>query len=66
MISWTVNGVGISNENDLFDIMEDGSLLITGLQRTECAVYTCMAANPLGSVSESVTVCGECELMLCL
>lgn len=57
-----MNGVDISLDNDLFDIMDDGSLLITGLLVTECSQYVCTASNPLGQSSESVTICGEGEL----
>lgn len=60
-VSWSVGGRPVTSDNTAFLIQEDGSLLVSGLQTTDCAVYRCNASNPLGMVSRSVTVCGRCE-----
>ena len=47
------------DDNVAFDVQSDGSLLIRSLASTACVEYTCTATNPVSSVSQSVTVCGE-------
>ena len=60
-ISWQVNGSPVDEDSELFNIMDDGSLLLIGLKTTDCTVYTCTASNAVNADSESVTVCGESE-----
>lgn len=47
----------------MYDITEEGSLIVTGLKTTSCADYNCTVDNGVGSGdSQAITICGECKL----